>query len=981
MAGADTGSAAGASEGDRLRFRYDARMANEIELRWQDYWEAAGTFCTPNPVGPMAGGFDQVVGHPKFMIMDMFPYPSGSGLHVGHPLGYIATDVYARYLRMTGHNVLHPFGYDAFGLPAEQYAIDTGQHPKVTTRRNIATMKRQLRRLGLGHDLRREFATTDPAYYKWTQWIFLQIFNSWFDGEAGHARAVAELVAEFESGSRAPISEANPEDRPWAELDDAGRRKVVDSHRLAYLSEELVNWCPSLGTVLANEEITPDGRSDIGNYPVYRRPLRQWMLRITAYAERLIRDLDYLDWPEPIKTMQRNWIGPSDGASVDFQVAGLAGAVIHAFTTRPDTLPGATYLVLAPEHPLVAELTAATWPEGTPGDWRYPEAGTQGPQAAVRSYRDRVARFSDRQRSEDTRDKTGVFTGSHVINPMTGEPLPVFIADYVLMGYGSGAIMAVPAHDQRDMEFARRFGLPVRAVLQPPREWFTARGLPPDSPPVTWPEAFVSEGSYLDLGVPGLNCAGLSKQACIAAAISWLEAAGTGHRQRSYRLRDWLFSRQRYWGEPFPIVYDEHGLPIALPEEELPVVLPDLADFRPQPQAGELGDPVPPLARATEWAQPVLDLGDGPKRYRRELNTMPQWAGSCWYYLRYLDPANVQQLVDPAIERYWMAPPAAAPDEGGVDLYVGGVEHAVLHLLYARFWHKMLYDLGYLSTREPFRRLVNQGYILADAYLDARGMYLPAAEVVTAPDGTPRYQGQPVTSRAGKMGKSLKNGISPDDIYAAYGADTLRLYEMAMGPLDSDRPWRTDDIVGVHRFLQRLWRTIIDEDTGASRVRDQPPDDQTTRLLHRTIKVVRRDLQQLRFNTAIARLMELSTHAARLAAASGGPPRELAEPLVLMVAPFAPHIAEELWSRMGHATSLTYAPFPQFEESLAAERTVTLPVQINGKTRFRIEVPADAGEDEVIQATANHPGYKRYTEGATVDRMVIVPRRIVNIVT
>jgi len=981
MAGADTGGAARGSEGDSPRFRYDAQMANEIELRWQDYWETAGTFCTPNPAGPMAEGFHQAAGHPKFMIMDMFPYPSGSGLHVGHPLGYIATDVYARFLRMTGHNVLHPFGYDAFGLPAEQYAIDTGRHPKVTTQHNIATMKRQLRRLGLGHDLRREFATTDPAYYKWTQWIFLQIFSSWFDSETGRARPIAELVAGFESGRRAPVSEANPGDRTWAELDEAGRRKVVDSYRLAYLSEELVNWCPGLGTVLANEEITAEGRSDIGNYPVYRRPLRQWMLRITAYAERLIRDLDDLDWPEPIKIMQRNWIGPSDGAGVDFPVTGQAGTVIHAFTTRPDTLPGATYLVLAPEHPLVAELTAATWPDGTPGNWRYPEAGIQGPQAAVRSYRDRAARFSDRQRSEDARDKTGVFTGSHVINPMTGEPLPVFVADYVLIGYGSGAIMAVPAHDQRDLEFARRFGLPVRAVLQPPREWLSARGLPAGSPPAAWPEAFAGEGSYLDPGVPGLNCAGLSKQACIAAAVSWLESAGAGRRQRSYRLRDWLFSRQRYWGEPFPIVYDEDGLPIALPEGELPVVLPDLADFRPQPQAGELGDPVPPLARATEWAQPVLDLGDGRKRYRRELNTMPQWAGSCWYYLRYLDPANVQRLVDPAIERYWMAPPAAAPDEGGVDLYVGGVEHAVLHLLYARFWHKVLYDLGYLSTREPFRRLVNQGYILADAYLDARGMYLPAAEVVTAPDGTPRYHGQPVTARAGKMGKSLKNGISPDDIYAAYGADTLRLYEMVMGPLGTDRPWRTDDIVGVHRFLQRLWRTIIDEDSGVSRVRDQPPDDQTTRLLHRTVKVVRRDLQQLRFNTAIARLMELNTHAARLAAASGGPPRELAEPLVLMVAPFAPHIAEELWSRMGHATSLTYAPFPQFEESLAAEQMVTLPVQINGKARFQIEVPADAGEEEVIQATASHPGYKRYTEGATVGRMVIVPRRIVNIVT
>ena len=819
-----------ADVGDRPRFRYDAQLANEIELRWQDHWEAAGTFGTPNPAGPLASGFGQVAGRPKFMIMDMFPYPSGTGLHVGHPLGYIATDVYARYLRMTGHNVLHPFGFDAFGLPAEQYAIDSGQHPKATTERNIAAMKRQLRRLGLGHDLRREFATTDPAYYKWTQWIFLQIFNSWFDREAGRARPVEELVAEFESGSRAPVSEANPGERPWAELGDTGRRKVVDSYRLAYISEELVNWCPGLGTALANEEITVDGRSDIGNYPVYRRPLRQWMLRITAYAERLIRDLDHLDWPEPIKTMQRNWIGPSDGASIDFRATGPDGAVIRAFTTRPDTLPGATYMVLAPEHPMVDELTAAVWPEGTPAGWRYPEAGTQTPQAAVRAYRDRAARLSDRQRSEDTHGKTGVFTGSRVINPMTGEAIPVFIADYVLMAYGSGAVMAVPAHDQRDLEFARRFGLPVQAVLQPSPEWLAGRGLPPDSPAGTWPEAFAGEGSYLDLGVPGLDCAGLGKQAGIAAAIGWLESAGSGQRQRSYRLRDWLFSRQRYWGEPFPIVYDEHGLPIALPEESLPVTLPDMADFRPQPQAGESGDPVPPLARATEWAEPELDLGDGPKRYRRELNTMPQWAGSCWYYLRYLDPANSGQLVNPAVERYWMVPPDAAPGDGGVNLYVGGVEHAVLHLLYARFWHKVLYDLGYLSTREPFRRLFNQGYILADAYLDARGMYVPAAEVVTAPDGPPQYQGKPVISRAGKMGKSLKNAISPDDIYATYGADTLRLYEMAMGPLDADRPWRTRDIIGVHRFLQRLWRTIIDEDSGALRVHrpatrrpDRPP--------------------------------------------------------------------------------------------------------------------------------------------------------------
>jgi leucyl-tRNA synthetase len=981
MTGGEIASAGAAGPGDQPRFRYNARLANEIELRWQDHWEATGTFRTPNPAGPLAAGFGQVAGRPKFMIMDMFPYPSGSGLHVGHPLGYIATDVYARYLRMTGRNVLHPFGYDAFGLPAEQYAIDTGQHPRTTTQRNIATMKRQLRRLGLGHDLRREFATTDPSYYKWTQWIFLQIFNSWFDREAGRARPVGELVAEFESASRAPVSEANPGERPWAELSGTDRRKVVDSYRLAYISEELVNWCPGLGTVLANEEITADGRSDIGNYPVYRRPLRQWMLRITAYADRLIHDLDHLDWPEPIKIMQRNWIGPSDGVSIDFRVAGPAGAVIRAFTTRADTLPGATYLVLAPEHPMVDELALAAWPEGTPPGWRYPEAGTQGPQAAVRAYRDRAARLSDRQRSEDTHGKTGVFTGSYAINPMTGEPIPVFIADYVLMAYGSGAIMAVPAHDQRDLEFAHRFGLPVRAVLLPPPEWFTEHGLSPDSSASTWPEAFAGQGSYLDLGVPGLGCAGLAKQAGVAAAISWLESAGSGQRQRSYRLRDWLFSRQRYWGEPFPIVYDEQGLPIALPEEALPVTLPEIEDFRPQPQAAESDDPAPPLARAAEWAETELDLGDGPKRYRRELNTMPQWAGSCWYYLRYLDPANSERLVDPAVERYWMVPPGAAPGDGGVDLYVGGVEHAVLHLLYARFWHKVLYDLGYLSTREPFHRLLNQGYILADAYLDARGMYVPAAEVVAAPDGLPQYQGQPVTPRAGKMGKSLKNAISPDDIYAGYGADTLRLYEMAIGPLDTDRPWRTNDIVGVHRFLQRLWRNIIDEDTGALQVHDQPLGDETARRLHRTVKVVRKDLQNLRFNTAIARLMELNTHAAKLAAAAGGLPRELAEPLVLMVAPFAPHIAEELWSKMGHAASLAYEPFPQFDESLAVQRVVTLPVQIDGKMRFRVEVMADAGEEEIAEATAGHPEYARHTEGATVSRVVIVPGRVVNIVT
>jgi leucyl-tRNA synthetase len=985
-------------------FRYGARMAGEIEARWQDRWEADGTFNAPNPAGPLAGGFGRMAGCPKFMIMDMFPYPSGAGLHVGHPLGYIATDVYARYLRMTGHNVLHPFGYDAFGLPAEQYAIDTGQHPAVTTEHNIATMRRQLRRLGLGHDLRRELATTDPGYYKWTQWIFLQIFNSWYDDRAGRARPVGELAAGFASGEREPVGEANPDSLAWDELSPAQRRQVVDGYRLAYVGTELVNWCPGLGTVLASEEVTADGRSDIGNYPVYRRPLRQWMLRISAYAQRLIDDLDRVDWPESIKTMQRNWIGASDGAMVDFLVApagvpgqgpgvrgqepiappqDLGAAVrISVFTTRPDTLPGATYLVLAPEHPLVDQLVADRWPEGTPPAWRYSQGASAGagPAEAVAAYRAVAARLSDRQRAQEESGKTGVFTGSYVLNPMTGERVPAFVADYVLMGYGTGAIMAVPAHDDRDLAFARAFGLPARAVLAPPAGWLASHGLPPGAPASQWPAAFTGEGSYLDLGVPGLPRAATLRDG-IEAAAGWLAGRGFGRAARSYRLRDWLFSRQRYWGEPFPIVYDSTGLPVALPDSELPVTLPEMTDFRPRPQADETSEPEPPLARAVGWANPVLDLGDGPRRYRRELNTMPQWAGSCWYYLRYLDPANTARFTGEEAERYWLVPPGAAPGDGGVDLYVGGVEHAVLHLLYARFWHKVLYDLGHVSTREPFQRLFNQGYIQADAYLDARGMYVPAADVTAAPGGGFSYRGAPVTARAGKMGKSKKNAISPDDVYAAYGADTLRLYEMAMGPLDTDRPWRTDDIIGVHRFLQRLWRTVIDEQTGAPRVTEEPLGETTIRRLHATIKAVRRDVAAMRFNTAIARLMELGTHAARVAADRPGVPRALAEPLVLMTAPFAPHIAEELWAALGHLRTLAYEPFPEFDEAQAAEQVVTVPVQIDGKTRFRVQVPAAAQQDEIAAAVTAHPEYARWTQDVAVARLVIVPGRIANVVT
>jgi leucyl-tRNA synthetase len=638
--------------------------------------------------------------------------------------------------------VLHPFGFDTFGLPAEQYAIDTGQHPAVTVRQNAAVMRRQLRRLGLAHDRRREILTSDPSYYRWTQWIFLRIFGSWYDPQAGRARPVSELIAQFAAGDR-----PTPDGRAWADLTAVEQRDAVDGCRLAYLAEVVVNWCPGLGTVLADEEVTADGRSAVGNYPVHRRLLRQWMLRITAFAERLLADLDGVDWPENVKRLQRNWIGPSGGP---------------------------------------------------------------------------------------------------------------------------------------------------------------------------------------------------------------------------YHLKDWLFSRQRYWGEPFPIVYDETGRPVALPEEMLPVTLPEVTDFRPVPQ-DDASDPVPALARAPGWSDVTLDLGDGPKRYRRELNVMPQWAGSCWYYLRYLDPGNESALVDADVERYWMPP-------RGVDLYVGGVEHAVLHLLYARFWHKVLYDYGIAGTTEPFGRLFNQGYILADAFTDARGRYVPAAEVTGQPDRW-AYEGQPVTRRAGKMGKSLKNGISPDDIYDAYGADTLRLYEMAMGPMDGDRPWHTDDIIGMHRFLQRLWRLIIDETTGETRVtRDtaQPLDTATARLLHRTIAAVREDFVALRFNTAIARLITLTAHASRLP----GVPRALAEPLVLMAAPLAPHVAEELWQRLGHASTLAYEPFPQPDPALATEDTTTLPVLLDGKVRFTIEVPAGASQDEITELLVGHPGYP----ADEVARLVIVPGKIVNIV-
>jgi len=928
------------------RYRYDARLAEAIELRWQEYWAASRTFESPNPVGPLADGFR--AGQPKSYVLDMFPYASGAGLHVGHPEGYIATDVYARYLRMTGHHVLHAMGFDSFGLPAEQYALSTGQHPHVTTRQNTDKMRQQLRRLGLGHDARRSVDTTDPRFYRWTQWIFLKIFHSWVDERTGRARPIADLVAEYESGQR-PV----PGDRQWTGLTGTERRQLIDSRRLAYVAEEPVNWCPGLGTVLANEEVTADGRSDIGNFPVYRRPMRQWMLRITAMAERLIDDLDVLAWPESVKQLQRNWIGASDGAIITLRSLNQPDVAIEVFTTRPDTLYGATFVVLAPEHPLVDSLVAPTWPDGTPSAWR--QAGAD-PCAAVRAYQESTARLSDRQRAAGG-GKTGVFTGEFAVNPMTGDPVPIFVANYVLMGYGTGAMMAVPAHDERDLDFARAHDLPVRQVVD-------------------------ADGRYAD--VPGVPLAGLDTQAAVATSIDWLNRTGHGHAARRYRLHDWLFSRQRYWGEPFPIVYGADGQPVALSESALPVLLPELTDFRPEPGATE---PVPPLARAVGWSTVELDLGDGAATYRRELNTMPQWAGSCWYYLRYLDPHNDEAFVDPDVERYWMEP-------SGVDLYIGGDEHAVLHLLYARFWHKVLYDLGLVSTPEPFARLVNQGMIQADAYVDERGIYVPAADVVVAADGSASYLGRPVARRSGKMGKSLKNGVSPEEMYRRYGADTLRLYEMAMGPLEVDKPWRTDDVIGVHRLLQRLWRCMVAEQTGELTVTDVPLDAAAARALHSTIAAVQRDFALLRFNTAIARLTELVTVAVKLSAgarsggadgsgvdaADAGLPRALAEPLVLMIAPLAPHIAEELWAKLGHPPSVAYAPFPAANPALAAAQAVTMPVQVNGRTRFRIEVPPGLDAPAVEQAVRADSAYARWTDGLSVERMIVVPDRIVNVI-
>ncbi|WP_406071707.1 leucine--tRNA ligase [Micromonospora sp. NBC_01638] len=944
-------SEAAAPAGDIPPFRYTAALADEIENRWQDIWAREGTFHAPNPTGPLADPTHPRAGAEKLYVLDMFPYPSGAGLHVGHPLGYIGTDCYARYQRMAGRNVLHAMGFDAFGLPAEQYAVQTGTHPRTTTEQNIERYKVQLRRLGLAHDERRSVATIDTDFYRWTQWIFLQIFNSWYDRDAGRARPIAELIAEFEGGNR-----STPDGRAWAELSVAERRQVVDDRRLAYVSEAPVNWCPGLGTVLANEEVTADGRSDRGNFPVFKRNLKQWMMRITAYGDRLIEDLDTLDWPEPIKLMQRNWIGRSTGAHIDFPTA---LEPVRVFTTRPDTVFGATYMVLAPEHALVDALAPATWPEETRDAWT---GGHASPREAVEAYRKAAAAKTDVERQSDTKEKTGVFIGAYATNPVTGGQIPIFIADYVLAGYGTGAIMAVPAQDERDWAFAEVFELPILRTVQP------AKGF--DG------KAYTGDGPAINSAAPerGLDLNGLGVTEAKATIIAWLEANGHGTGAVTYRLRDWLFSRQRYWGEPFPIVYDETGAAIALPEEMLPVELPEVDDFSPKTFDSDDADsnPETPLSRRRDWVEVELDLGDGPKRYTRETNVMPQWAGSCWYELRYLDPTNSERFVDAENERYWMGPRADG-DCGGTDLYVGGAEHAVLHLLYARFWHKVLFDLGHVSSFEPFRKLFNQGMIQAYAYTDSRGSYVQAEEVVER-DGAYYLGDLAVKREYGKMGKSLKNVVTPDDMCAVYGADTFRVYEMSMGPLEVSRPWETRAVVGSYRFLQRVWRAVVDEQTGELRVTEDPADEATRRLLHKVIDGVRGDMDGIRFNTAVAKLIELTNGLTRLSAT----PREVAEPLVLMVAPFAPHVAEELWRLLGHDTSLTYVDFPTADPALLVADTVTYPVQVNGKVRGRIEVPADASEETVRGAALD--AVAAALAGKEPRKVIVVSGRMVSVV-
>jgi leucyl-tRNA synthetase len=840
---------------------------DQIEPKWQRIWEERQIFHAPNP-----GEKNFDAGKPKFYVLDMFPYPSGAGLHVGHPEGYTATDIVARYRRMRGFNVLHPMGWDAFGLPAEQYAIKSGQHPELTTRENVAKFKSQLKRIGFSYDWQREINTTDPGYFKWTQWIFLQIYNSWFNPKTNKAE---------------PIKTYRGED--------------PDSVRLAYVAEVPVNWCPELGTVLANEEVV-DGKSEVGGFPVVRRPMRQWMLRITAYAERLIKELEGLDWPQGIKLLQRNWIGKSEGAEIDFKID--KQHQVRVFTTRPDTLYGGTYLVLAPEHSLVDLIvTEEQWP-------------------AVREYRERTARKSDLERTELAKEKTGVFTGAYAVNPATDEKIPIWIADYVLVGYGTGAIGGVPAHDERDLEFARKFNLPIRQVVQP-------QG---DEEPI----GFVGDG--IAINSPIID--GLSSREAIRKITLWLEERGLGKRAINYKLRDWLFSRQRYWGEPFPIVWEsepdgQHRHHRALNESELPVVPPPLEDYKPT------GTGEPPLAKAKDWVRYS-------EKATRETNVMPQWAGSCWYYLRFCDPQNEKRFVGEKPEKYWMG----GDKPGGVDLYVGGTEHAVLHLLYSRFWHKVLFDLGYVSKSEPFQRLVNQGIILGE-------------------DNQ-------------KMSKSRGNIVNPDDVIEQYGADAFRLYEMFMGPLEQMKPWSMRGVEGVSRFLARVWRLMMQENQAGQwelspALRDVDLTKGQQKILHATIKKVTDDIESLSFNTAISQMM-IFVNAFIPQRGTETIPISAMQPFLVLLNPFAPHLSSELWENLKLPGQITEQPWPRYDEKFLVEDEVEIVIQVNGKVRDRIRVSIQASEEEIKTAVLALPKIQELSAGKQTRKVVVVPKKLVNIV-
>jgi leucyl-tRNA synthetase len=918
-----------------------------IESKWQRYWAQNETFSQPNPGDE---GFQK---RPRLYVLDMFPYPSGEGLHVGHPEGYTATDIVCRFKRMKGYNVLHPMGYDAFGLPAEQYAVEHGVHPRDTTAKNIVNIERQIKMFGFSYDWSRCLATTDVKYYRWTQWIFLRMYNSWYDPETDAARPIDELIEKLGKGRyfvdpngliQSDLTHnidayfgAAPGLIKYQELPPRQRLEVIDNHRLAYMAEVPVNWCPALGTVLANEEVTNEGRSDRGDHPVYRRAMKQWMLRITAYADRLLEDLDGLDWPESIKIMQRNWVGKSTGAEVDFAIDGDTSSV-RVYTTRTDTLFGATYMVLAPEHLLVESITT-------------PER-----RDAVAEYVRQAAGKSELERTAETKDKTGVFTGAYATNPVNDQRVPIWVADYVMTGYGTGAIMAVPGHDTRDFEFATKFGLPIVQVVRPPDG-------------VDW-RGYVGQGIAVNSG----KYDGLTTEEFQEKIAAWLEREGVGRSAVNYKLRDWLFSRQRYWGEPFPIVHCDRCGTVGLGEDQLPLELPEMDDFSPVVSDDPVAPPSPPLGKAAEWIQTTCPSCGGPAR--RELNTMPQWAGSCWYYLRFLDPHNEEVFCDGGIERYWMAPSQTNP-AGGVDLYVGGAEHAVLHLLYARFWHKVLYDLGYVSASEPFGKLFNQGMIRSFAYRDSRGVPV-GYDAVDLTGPTPRHKatGEELAESVEKMSKSLKNVVNPDEVIAEYGADTFRLYEMFMGPLDASKPWDTQDVPGSYRFLRRVWRMIVGDDDAAALLTDGDAEVGIERELHKLIKKVGEDCEAMKFNTAIAAMMEFVNAVFR----AGKISKDQAERFVLVLGPFAPHIAEELWEYLGHQNTQAYESWPDHNEAMIAARTVELAVQINGKTRSRITVPANATEQETLAAAKADLKVVSAIESKTLVREIIVPGRLVNLV-